>query len=174
VTRIAADSGLYVPSDLTMLGKTLLQLDQVGRILDPDFDPDVAIRRDVADIMAKRISKDTTKGSVFSSLLDLREFVTGLPVRLNKIMDAITGKDLEIKVRALDVSTFMEGLQKIANRITSGLILAALIVGASLLMRVETDWRVFGYPGLAILCFLAAATGGVFLLVNIFVQDRHT
>ena len=173
VTRIAADSGLYVPSDLTMLGKTLLQLDEVGRILDPDFDPDAAIRRDSADIMAKRIGKDTTKGSVFSTLLDLRDFVTGLPVRLNKIMDAVTDKELELKVRALDVDSFMEGLQKVANRITSGLILASLIVGASLLMRVDTTWRLLGYPGLAILCFLAAAAGGVWLLVNIVVQDRR-
>jgi predicted unusual protein kinase regulating ubiquinone biosynthesis (AarF/ABC1/UbiB family) len=173
VTRIAADSGLYVPSDLTMLGKTLLQLDEVGRILDPDFDPDTAIRRDVSAIMTRHLGKDATKGSIFSTLLDLRDFLVGLPVRLNKIMDAVTDKDIEVKVRALDVDSFMEGLQKVANRITSGLILAALIVGASLLMRVDTDWRVFGYPGLAILCFLAAAAGGVFLLVNIFVQDRN-
>ncbi len=174
VTRIAADSGLYVPSDLTMLGKTLLQLDEVGRILDPEFDPDAAIRRDVADIMAKRLSKDTTKGSLFTALLDLREFVTGLPVRLNKILDAVTDKELVVKVRAVDADLFLDGLQKVANRITSGLILAALIVGASLLMRVDTNWRVLGYPGLAILCFLAAAAGGVWLLVNIFVQDRRS
>ena len=53
----------------------------------------------------------------------------------------------------------MEGFQKVANRITVGLILAALIVGAALLMRVETTFRILGYPGLAILCFLAAAGG---------------
>jgi hypothetical protein len=31
-----------------------------------------------------------------------------------------------------------------------------------------------GYPGLAILCFMAAATGGVWLLFNIYIQDRRT
>jgi ubiquinone biosynthesis protein len=68
----------------------------------------------------------------------------------------------------------MEGMQKVANRITSGLVLAALIIGAALLMRIETSFRVLGYPGLAILCFLAATAGGVFLLANIYVQDRRT
>jgi ABC-type polysaccharide/polyol phosphate export permease len=68
----------------------------------------------------------------------------------------------------------VEGLQKVANRIASGLVLAALIVGAALLMRVETSWRVLGYPGLAILCFLAAAAGGVWLLANIYIQDRES
>jgi hypothetical protein len=67
----------------------------------------------------------------------------------------------------------LSGLQKIANRITSGLILAALIIGAALLMRVDTSFRIFGYPGLAIMCFLGATLGGCWLLVNIFVQDQR-
>ncbi len=174
VTRAASDVGLWVPSDLTMLGKTLLQLDEVGRILDPEFDPDAAIRRNVADIMAKRLSRDASKGGMFATLLEVREFATGLPLRLNKIMDAVANKDLEMKVRAVDAPLMMEGLQKVANRVTSGLILAALIVGASLLMRVETSWRLFGYPGLAIICFFGAAAGGVWLLASIYAQDRRT
>ena len=174
VTGTAADSGLHVPSDLTMLGKTLLQLDEVGRILDPEFDPDAAIRRNSVDLMSKRLSKDASKGSFFATLLEFKEFATGLPVRLNKIMDAVTSKELEVKVRAVDADLFMEGLQKIANRITSGVILAALIVGASLMMKIETSWQLFGYPGLAILCFLAAAAGGFYLLFAIFVQDKKT
>lgn len=174
VTGTAADSGLFVPSDLTMLGKTLLQLDEVGRILDPEFDPDAAIRRNSAGLMSKRLSKDASKGSFFATLLETKEFATGLPVRLNKIMDAVTGKELEVKVRAVDADFFMEGLQKIANRITSGVILAALIIGASLMMKIETSWQLFGYPGLAILCFLGAAAGGVYLLFSIFIQDKKS
>lgn len=53
-----------------------------------------------------------------------------------------------------------------------GLILAALIVGAALLMRVETKIQIFGYPGLAILCFLAAVAGGVALIIEILRHDR--
>jgi hypothetical protein len=50
----------------------------------------------------------------------------------------------------------MNGVHKIANRITLGLVLAALIVGAAMLMTVPTDFRILGYPGLAIIFFLAA------------------
>jgi hypothetical protein len=63
----------------------------------------------------------------------------------------------------------MEGLEKIANRITAGIVLAALILGAALLMRVETSFRIVGYPGLAMLFFLAAVAGGVWLVVRIVV-----
>ena len=66
----------------------------------------------------------------------------------------------------------MAGLQKIANRIALGLILAALIVGAAMLMRVETTFRLFGYPGFAILFFLVASAGGLALVMQILRSDR--
>ena len=39
-------------------------------------------------------------------------------------------------------------------------------------MRVETHFRIFGYPGLAMLCFLGAAGGGALLVANILLHDR--
>jgi hypothetical protein len=157
-----------------MLGKTLLQLDEVGKILDPAFDPNASIRRNVGELMSQRMRKNATQGSVFSSLLEMKDFVGGLPSRLNKIMDAITNHELEVKIKAVDAKLIMEGFQKIANRITTGLVLAALIMGASLLMQIQTSFRIFGYPGMAILCFLAAAAGGFWLVFSIFVQDQKS
>ena len=77
VARNAADNGLYVPSELTLLGKTLLQLDEVGKILDPAFDPNASIRRNVGELMSKRMIKNATPGSLFMSLLDVKAFVGG-------------------------------------------------------------------------------------------------
>jgi hypothetical protein len=149
----------------------MLQLDEVGRILDPTFDTNASIRRNVAELMARRMRKDLTQGSIYSALLEMKDFTVGLPSRLNRIMDAVTNSELEVKVRATDAKLVMDGMQKIANRIAMGIVLAGLIVGASLLMRVETRFHLFGYSGLGILCFLAAAAGGFWLVISIFVSD---
>ena len=172
VSRAAADTGLYAPSELSLLGKTLLQLDQVGRTLDPKFDPNAAIRRNVSEILHRRLTKTFTTGNMLSSVLELKDFVGGLPPKLNKIMDALADPKLELYIRPRDKHQLLAGLNHSANRITAGLLLASLIVGAALLMRVPTEFQLFGYPGLAIICFLAAAAGGIFLLVNIVLQDR--
>jgi ubiquinone biosynthesis protein len=79
-----------------------------------------------------------------------------------------------VKVKSTDAKTVLDGMQKIANRITMGIVLAALIVGAALLMRVDTSFQLFGYPGLAILCFVFAAAGGFWLVISIFVQDHKS
>jgi ubiquinone biosynthesis protein len=172
VTKAAANADLFVPSELALLGKTLLQLDEVGKTLEPDFDPNAAIRRHITGIASQRLNKDATRGSAMKALLEMKEFLAALPSRLNKVMDTLANHELEVKVKAVDANLVMEGFQKIANRITTGIILAALIVGASLLMRVETPFQLLGYPGLAILCFLAAAGGGIWLLISIFVHDQ--
>jgi ABC-type polysaccharide/polyol phosphate export permease len=65
----------------------------------------------------------------------------------------------------------MNNIEKIANRITMGLVLAALIVGAALLMRFETNFTIFGYPGLAMLLFMLAATLGFGLVISILLSD---
>jgi ubiquinone biosynthesis protein len=172
VSRWAAETGLFAPSELSLLGKTLLQLDQIGRILDPSFNPNAAIRRHVSEILHQRLKKNLTPGNVLSSMLELKDFVGGLPPKVNKILDALGDPQLELYIRPRDKHQFLAGLNHSANRVTAGLLLASLIVGAALLMRVPTEFQLFGYPGLAIICFLAAAAGGVILLVNIVLQDR--
>jgi ubiquinone biosynthesis protein len=173
LARMSGDSGIRVPSELMMLGKTLLNLDQVGRALDPAFDPNASIRRNAADLTRHRLRKSLSPGNLLSAAMEVKEFAERLPGRINKILDTVASNGLEVKVDAIDEKALIEGIQKIANRITVGLILAALIVSAAMLMRVETTFRILGYPGLAILFFLAAAGGGVALMLTILLSDRR-
>jgi ubiquinone biosynthesis protein len=169
--RVAADSGIRLPPELAMVGKTLLNLDEIGRTLAPQFDPNAAIRRHAAEITEHQMARDFSLGALASAAVDLKKFVQNLPGRVNRILDRLADNEFRVKVDAIDETRLMEGMQKVANRISLGLVLAALIIGAALLMPVETSFRLFGYPGIAILLFLAAAAGGVALAVSILASD---
>ena len=171
VGRMSADSGIHVPSELTMLGKTLLNLDQVGRTLDPDFDPNASIRRNAAELTTERVRRSLSPGNFMASLMELRDFAQRLPARVNRLLDTLASNRLKVNVDAIDEKLLMEGFQKVANRITTGLVLAALIVGAAMLTQVPSTVRILGYPAIAIIFFLVAATGGIIVLTDIFLHD---
>jgi ubiquinone biosynthesis protein len=169
--KAAGDHRIRLPAELAMIGKTLLNLDQIAHVLAPHFDPSAAIRRHAADITRSQISRELSLSSLFSTAVELKNFVQYLPGRVNRILDRLADNELEVRVDAIDETRLMEGMQKVANRITLGLVLAALIVGAALLMDVPTSFQLFGYPGLAIMLFLAAVAGGAALAVTILAND---
>ena len=171
ITRISGECGFRLPVEFTMIAKTLLNLDQVVHTLDPTFDPNASIRQNATELLRERMMQSLSPGNLFSTLLETKGFVEKLPGRVNRLFDAIANNEMQIKVDAIDEVRLMEGLQKIANRITMGLVLAALIVGAALLMRVETSFQILGYPGIAMIFFFIAAAAGMFLVFHIFFND---
>jgi predicted unusual protein kinase regulating ubiquinone biosynthesis (AarF/ABC1/UbiB family) len=173
VAHAAIETGVRLPNELTLLGKTLLNLDEVGQTLAPDFDVQESLRRNANELMMERMRVSLTPSSAFSALLDAKNFAERLPGRVNRILDSLANQELKVKVELIDEGAVLEGLQKVANRITLGLVLAAMIIGAAMLMRVETSFRLFGYPGLAILFFLAAAIGAAWMAFTILRNDHH-
>lgn len=174
VVQEAGDTGLRVPRELTLLGRTMLYIDQIGRALAPDFDPYKSIREAAPSLLVKQLGKSMTGAGLFARAMEMNEFIQLLPGRVNRILDRVSNGRLEVRVKGVEEMRFVEGLQKVANRVTQGLIIAALIVGAALLMNVKTNFTIFGYPGLAVLLFLAAAGGGVALSVEIWRHDKRS
>ncbi len=173
ISRTAGETGVQLPHELALLGKALLNLDQVGRTLDPELDPNATVRKNAMELLRQRMWKSASPGHLLAAAMEAKEFAEQLPGRVNRILGRIADNDLRVKVDTIDETRLMEGFQKVANRITTGLVLAALIVGAAMLMRVETSFRLFGYPGLAMLLFLVAAGGGCALLVDILWNDER-
>ena len=172
ITRISADCWFRLPAEFTMIAKALLNLDRVVYTLDPNFDPNTIIRERANEILQQNILKSVAPNNLLSGVVDLKEFAEKFPTRVNRILDAVGNNELRFKVDAIDEKVVLEGLQKVANRITLGLVVAALIVGAAMLMRVETSFRIFGYPGLAMILFLLAAAAGMVLAVSILFYDE--
>ena len=170
MVRVAGEHHISPPSELTMLGKTLFNLDEVGRTLDPDYEPNAAIRRHAAELMEGRMLRSLNLSSLFKAAMETNELVQRMPQRLNRILTLLSQNELTIGVDALDERELISGLEKIANRITLGLVIAALIIGAAMLVRVEGGPQLLGYPALALIFFLAAAIAGIALALKIVLR----
>jgi predicted unusual protein kinase regulating ubiquinone biosynthesis (AarF/ABC1/UbiB family) len=173
VARHAADCGLRLPVELTMLGRALLALDQVGRTLDPGFDPNEAIRRNTATLLQQRLRKAASPGNIMASVLEMNDFAQRLPQRVNRVLDAFADNEFEVRIRLPEETWMLAGMQKISNRIAMGAIVAALIVGAAMIMRIPSRYTLLGYPALAMILFLIAAAIGLGLVTTILLNDVH-
>jgi ubiquinone biosynthesis protein len=170
LSRVSGARGLRPPPEMSLVGKALLNLDRTTSHLDPAFAPAEAIRDNVQSIL--RSGLVASPGDLITAALDAREFTTQLPRRANRIMDSVADGELRIRVDAMDEERLHTVLQRIANRMTLGVVIAATILGASLLMQVPTDHRILGYPAVAIVLFTLAILGGIALTGWIVVTDR--
>ena len=171
ITKISADCWFRLPGEFTMVAKALLNLDRVVFTLDPSFEPTTIIRQRAMEILQRNLLQSMAPGNLIGGVVELKEFAEKLPGRVNKILDTIGNNEFKVDINAIDEKVVLEGLQKVANRIAMGLVLAALIVGAAMLMRVETNFKILGYPGFAMIFFLIAAIAGVALVGTIVMTD---
>ena len=172
LTRAAVAHGLRPPPEMTMVGKALLNLDEVARILDPTFDPNAAIREHAGSVLQRKLLDGITPGNVVRAAMDAREFAQHLPGRVNRVMDALAEGELTLKIEGIDEDQLLGTIRALANRVTAGLVIAALIVGAAMIMRIETETELFGYPALAIVLFVLASILGIWLVVTSLFRDR--
>ena len=172
VTRVAAENGLRPPPEVILLGKTLLNLELLARELSPELDVREVVRDHLVSVVQHRALERMTPSSVMASMLEISDITRDMPRQLSQILSLLADNRLSVRVDAFDENRFAANLQKIANRVTVGLIVAALIVGAAMLMRIETAATLFGYPAFAMVFFLIAGLLGIGLVVSVLWKDR--
>lgn len=170
LARQSARAGLQLAPELSMLGKAMLNLDQVARTLDPTFSPQEALQRHTAEAM--RAGMSMSPASMMAGLMEAKEFVEALPGRVNRAMDAVASGRFEMRVKVFDETEFLRGLHKLANVIAAGLVLAALMIGAALLARPGVDGPTVE-SRIALAVFVVSAVGALVLLVRIGWQSRR-
>ncbi|QDT11922.1 ABC1 kinase family protein [Planctomycetes bacterium K23_9] len=171
--NVSGRHGVVLPFEVILLSKAFLQLETTLETLNPGQDAKALIRGYTYELLADRASKQLSVGQMAAAALDSAELASHLPSRMNEITRLVSENQLRVKVDAIDEVALLAGMRKIANRITSGLIVAAMIVAASLIMRVETGSTLLGYPTLAIVFFLMSAAIGLVLVYKAMFGDEH-
>ncbi|MEW6730420.1 MAG: AarF/UbiB family protein [Acidobacteriota bacterium] len=159
--------GLKVPGEVALLGKTLVNLDGVGRILDPEFNPFEVIQDYAEKIMRNQLRSDLNVATIYSSTLDVKRLLSDLPHQIRQILDRLSTDRVRIDVHMESAEQMITAIRTIANRIALSLIVAALIIGSSNLVSIDAGPQIGGYPLFALLGFLAAAGLGIFLIFSI-------
>ena len=156
--------GLKLPAELTLLAKALFNLDAVTRALDPNFNPSATMRDYAANIANERAKRDMSPRRLFQVATATSDLVNALPRRLDTITERMARNDFAFRVDTPQLPLLLSGMEKIANRIFTGLVLAGLLIASSSLLQY---WRRLG-----LVCIAIAAGLGLWMIGTILINDR--
>ena len=174
LTRVGAASGLRSPPELPLLGKTLLNLEAVSSALDPNMPVKQIIEDHLQSVLQRQMKQMFSPGRLASDMLEVQELLRESPRRLSQLLRTLSDNRFRVHITGLEEARLIESMQKIANRITAGVITAGLILGAAMMMRIPTRAHIFGYPALALVLFLIAFILGGTLVTSSLLSDRKS
>jgi predicted unusual protein kinase regulating ubiquinone biosynthesis (AarF/ABC1/UbiB family) len=157
--------GLRLPAEMTLLAKALFNLDGVTRALDPSFTPLETIREYANEIAMERAKRDLSPRRIYQIAMESGDLLAALPHRLDQITSRLANNDIATHVDVPQLPALIVALQKVANRIFSGLVLAGLLVASAMLLPY---WRILGLAG-----FVIAAAITLYMVSTILLSDRR-
>jgi predicted unusual protein kinase regulating ubiquinone biosynthesis (AarF/ABC1/UbiB family) len=173
LTRQSVEAGLRPPPEIALLGRTLFALEAVAALLSPDIAARRIVREHLQSVVSDRIRQQMSPHALYRQFADLGQLARELPRQSRAILDTLARNRLQVRISGLEESRLLENLQKIANRITAGIIAAALVIGAALGLRVQGGPRLLGYPAVALVMFVLAFVLAGALVVSVLLLDRR-
>jgi len=163
---------IALPADLALLIKAFITLEGMGRELDPDFD----MAGEALPILERTLRARYTPAALIKrgwrSAGDMLGLIADLPHDLSKLLRSARRGRLEIQIDVTHLKHVGNQLDKAANRLVVGIVVAALIIGSSIVMTVSGGPKLLGLPLFGLIGYLGAAAGGVWLLLSIWKSSK--
>ena len=157
---LARKNNISLPVDFILLAKAIITIEGVGRQLDPEFDLSTSLHEYVNNITAKRLSPSYIIKTFVNDVTGFRDNVKLVPKQINEILLKLKKGELGVHFERKDLVQLEMEIDRSSNRISLGVIIAALTVASALVLNVRNGkW-------LAVVGFLIA----IFLTINLFIS----
>jgi predicted unusual protein kinase regulating ubiquinone biosynthesis (AarF/ABC1/UbiB family) len=151
--RIALEHNIALPTSFALVGKTLAQADSIARVLDPTLDPMALVETEAVEVMLVEAERRLEPNRLFAYLYTQLDPLTRLPRRLGHVLTELEQGGLKIGVQPTGLGELEHNLRSIANRVGAAIIIAALLLSSSIIVRVHRfEW--IGIAGFALACAL--------------------
>lgn len=164
---------ISLPADLSLLVKAFISLEGMGRELDPEFDMASEALPVLEKLLAERYSGAAMIERGWSGARQALALAAGLPADLSRLLRAARRGRLELHVDLVQLRRFGNQLDRAINRLVVGLVIAALIIGSSIVMTVPGGPTLFGLPIFGLAGFLGAVAGSAWLFTSLWKSNRR-
>jgi len=170
--ELATSFRLRIPADIFLMIKALGTVEGVGRMLDPEFDLISRATPFIKRVKLERFKPERIADDMFNLGSQLLQFLRQFPNQLLDVTNLIRQEKLSLRFEHRGLEDMLATHDRISNRLSFSILIAALIIGSSLIVMSDTPPLVYGISLIGILFFLAAAIMGLWLLVAILRKGK--
>jgi len=172
VTHLAIKHQMKIPSDLLLINKAMLILENIGRELDPDFDFIAAAEPYASKIVKERMKPGRLLEKTRKSAMDLGEFALFFPKQLRQVVQKVLRDDFHIKMTHIGMDRFIRDMDRSTNRISFSMIIAAMLLSSAIMHATGAGPVYKGFSLLGMSAFFFAFLLGIWLIISIIRSGR--
>ncbi|MCX5970089.1 MAG: ubiquinone biosynthesis protein UbiB, partial [Coprothermobacterota bacterium] len=170
--EVMARYQIRMPPEMTMLAKTLITIEGVGETLDPDFDMVGLTQPFAKKLVMSRFNPSNLAKDIRELLESLYSLAVTLPKDLQWVLNKLKQGTLGIELQLKGLEKLIQTLDKVSNRLAFSVVIAALIIGSSIVVLANKEPFLFGYPAFGMIGYLAAGLMGLWLVISILRSGR--
>jgi ubiquinone biosynthesis protein len=172
LTHLVIKHGLKVPSDLLLMNRTILIVDNIGRQLDPGFNLISAAEPYAAELVKKRMSPQRMFDKSKENLTEIGDWLIDTPKQINRLLRKSLRDEMSFRIDPVGMDKLIRDIDRSSNRLAFSVVVAAIIVGSSMLMQSDIGGKILGMPTVGAIGFLVAIVLGLRLLISILRSGR--
>jgi ubiquinone biosynthesis protein len=172
ITHLSLKHRMKIPSDLLLINKAMLIVENVCRELDPDFDFISAAEPYAAILVKQRISPSWIYEKAQKNLEDVADFASVFPKQLRQIIRKVLRDDIHMKLTHVGLDKLIRDMDRSSNRIAFSLVVSAIILSSAIMHAAGVGPKLFGMSVLANISFVVAFFLGIWLLISIIRSGR--
>lgn len=165
--KLAARHNIRLPKELLLFDKCLIELEGLTRLLYPDVDLLVEGQPYAARLIKERIGPSAVFKEAATAFSDYKDLFENFPGHADRILKKITDDKFRIEFLHRGLEDFMGEIDRSSNRLTFGVIVAALVIGSSMVITSPSKMTIMGHPALGIIGFVLASVLGLWLVFQI-------
>jgi ubiquinone biosynthesis protein len=172
VTHLAMKHNLKIPSDLLLINKAMLILENIGMELDPNFDFIAAAEPYASKLITQRVSPSKLYERARKNIEEVSDFVTLFPKQMKQIVRKVLKDDIHMKFTLIGLDKFIRNMDRSSNRIAFSMVVSAIILSSAIMHATGVGPKIFGMSILAFITFGFALLLGIWLIISIIRSGR--
>ncbi len=171
-TGIMRRYDMAIPPELVLMARALLISEGVGRMVDPDFNIMEYAKPYARRLMLRRYDPVKQMSELMKASGEATMLLKRLPSELGLLLSKALKGEMSIRFLHGGLERFIAEAEKMSNRVAFAVVIAALIIGSSLIFQSGLGTKLLGYPVLGLAGFVLASVFGIWLIIGIIRSGR--